>query len=268
MTFQSFRIVRWICSICCAGLLFGMASRQADGYEWVEQSPLRALVRGYVKLHPDATLEEVAAFANEWLPVLGLNYEFVMFEAPPNRTVTLEADSGSIVIELPDEIDRGPCGELWATAAAVHSSPESIDLILRTEKLTVPRPADLLLDSMTIYSADQQTVLTRIDMPWSDTPHAVLPDGRGVVIDFKLFDGFDDWWKRVTAAHRQITRRYPSLLIEVDAEGVRFVTDPARYADEPIEDIDEFPGSDEFVDRHRWRYLRSGLVVEFDMPCA
>lgn len=232
-------------------------------------SPLRTLSVDYIRAHPDAALAEVAAFANARLPENGINYELAIYDrVPPNRTVVFEAGSRRLLSHTPEEVDIGPCGEFRVTVPAVRAGPDSIDLVHRGQRLTVPWPAGLEGEFMTVYSADQQTVLGRIDVPWPVFPRAVLPDGSAVFINFGLGQEAAEWWRRVRAANPQIKRDYSHLLLQVGADGLRFVEDVGRYLDEPVEGVTDFPNPSKDSYLFRDRFPRSGLVVEYHTPCT
>jgi len=254
--------------LCIAVSLCVALPRMAAADDVLESSPLRSLIVGYIKAHPDAALAEVAVFANARLPENGIDYELAIYDrVPPNRTVVFEAGSRRLLSRTPDDVDIGPCGEFWVTVPAVRAGPDSIDIIYQAKRLTVPRPTEVEAESMTVYSADQQTVLSRADVPWSVFPRGVLPDGGGVIIEFGLAEGVAAWWQRVREANPQIKREHAHLLLQVAADGVRFIEDAGRYGDEPVESISDFPNPSNDSYRHRDRFPNSGLVVEYESPC-
>jgi hypothetical protein len=256
--------------LCIAVSLCVALPRMAAADDVLGSSPLHSLIVDYIKAHPDATLAEVAAFANARLPENGVDYELAIYDrVPPDRTVVFEAGARRLLSRTPEEVDIGPCGEFWVTVPALRAGPDSLDLVHKAERLTVPRPAGLENESMTFYSADQKTALSRIDVPWSAFPRGVLQDGSGVIIDFGLGDEAAAWWQHVRAANPQITPPdYSHLLLRVGADGLRFIDDASRYGDEPVESIADFPNPSNDSYRHRDRFPNSGLVVEYESPCT
>lgn len=242
--------------------------QSGDGDEILEVSPIDDLIIDYVATRPDATLEEVAAFANARLPEYGLNHDFYKTEVPPDRTVVLQAGTRRLLRTTPADIDTGGCGQYWVTLPAVRSSDESIDIIHRGERLTVPRPADLYIEWVTIYDADQKRMLNRFDVfGYLSSPLGVLPDGRGLILSFPLDDEASPWWQRVRATHPHILESNAHLRVQIDADGVEFVGDPSGYADQPSEEIDDFDKRG-LSDVFRTRFFDTGLVIEYSPPCA
>ena len=255
--------------LCIAVSLCVALPRMATADDVLGSSPLHSLIVDYIRAHPDATLPEVAAYANAHLPENGLDYELAIYDrVPPDRTVVFEAGSRRLLAHTPDEVDIGPCGEFWVTVPAVRAGPDSLDLVHKAERLTVPRPAGLEGESMTVYSADQKTLLSRIDVPWSVFPRGVLPDGSAVIIDFGLGKEVAAWWQGVRAANPQIKLEGGDLLLQVGADGLRFIEDAGAYAEEPAETITDFPNPTKDSYLFRDRFPSSGLVVEYHTPCT
>ena len=249
--------------LCIAASLCITQVAVAD--EELKPSPLRDLIVDYIKFHPDASLAEVAAFANARLPENGIDYEFAIGGELMTKSSMLLPnvfEAGSRRLLSGGGVDLGDCGILVSTVPAVlRARPDAIDLVHRGEILTVLRPDGVLIETMTIYSADQQTILGRIEAPWRASPRGVLPDGSGVILEFSLRNGVFKWWQRVRAANAQITRYDSYLLLQVDAQGVEFIGDPDRYGDERAERVADFH-SNGFC-RDRVRFPGSGLVVEY-----
>jgi len=272
-TYMAYTMANALCRIsvllCVAIALCIGSPRMAAADDELPLSPLRDLIVAHIKAHPDATLAEVAAFANARLSENGVDYELAIYDrVPPDRTVVFEAGSRRLLSRTPEEVGIGPCGEFRVTVPAVRVGLDSIDLVSGGQRLTVPRPAGLEGESMTVYSADQKTAINRIDVPWPTFPRGVLPDGSAVIIDFGLGEEVAAWWQRVRATNPQITLDYGDLLLQVGVDGLRFVEDVGRYGDEPIESITDFPNPSKDSYRHRDRFPRSGLVVEYESPCT
>jgi hypothetical protein len=261
-------IVGFLWLLGAAGLANGALSQSTIDGDSLELSPVRDLIADFVRTYPDATLEDAAAFANARAAEYGVNYEFFMLEEPPARTVVLRSGTRRLLAVTPADVDLGACGEFWATLPAVRSGDDRIEIMHQGERISVARPADLLIESMTIFSADGQTVVERIDLPWWSWPLRVLPDGHGIILAFPLGEEAGAWWQRVRAAHTQIWEPYPHLRAQISADGVRFLGDPSAYVNESIERIDDFRGRLEDSYLHRDRFLNSGFVVEYHTPCT
>lgn len=273
MTRVEVPIERWLRRTWFAALLLGVGGSPAvAGDEFIEHSPLRKLIIEYISADASKGTEEVAAYANERLPQVGINYIFHIYDQPANRTLVLNAGPRRLLYRTPDLLDSGPCDQIWIVLPAIRSTDQWIDIVHGKEPVRIQRPTDLYGSTYTIYSSDQRTVLNRLDIPdHFSTPRAVLPDGHGVLVEFESpedNEAMRSWWKNVQAAHREITDTHPHLRLQVASEGIQFIGDPAAYVDEATESISDFPNSTNRDALFRERFLRTGLVVEYYLPCS
>lgn len=240
----------------------------ADEPVEVASSRLGSIINEYVTDHPEASLEVVAALANQLLTEHGLGYEFFMLQEPPDRTVTLKSADRKFFSRTPDDVDSGACGEFWASLPAVGASEDSIELIHDGQRFQVLRPKDLLLESMVVLAAGQGATISEILVPWSHHPLNVAPDGSAVFVSLNLSERADSWWRQVRKAHGFVDRSYPHLILRVGKEGIEFVEDIRLYATAPAERLDNFPNPTNDGYLFRERFLDSDLVVQYHTPCT
>jgi hypothetical protein len=247
--------------LLCVGHL--CLAQEADS---LEKSPLIDLVTRYVVEHPDASGIEVAAFANARLAEYGIDYVDDASVAPTEQI--LEADGRRFMAEIAEVPETSPCGAYYMTIPAVSATSETIDVIHERKKYTVRRPENLLLDAVSVYAPDQQTIISQFQVPWQkEPPVAVLPDGSAVMYIVGLGRYRHVGPSGEAALRGDFGGSYPTLLLQVSANGLTFVGDARLYdAGEPIEEIKEWPGAPEFHARQRRRFGHSGLVVEFPGP--
>ena len=73
----------------------------------------------------------------------------------------------------------------------------------------------------------------------------------------------------VQAQNAAITHEYPHLLLSVSVDGTTsFITDPALYADQPADWLQDPTDGDKGAFFRRWRFRNSGYIVEFNGPCT
>jgi hypothetical protein len=251
--------------LLCVGHL--CLAQEAD---LLKKSPLIDLVTRYVVEHPDASGIEVAAFANARLAEYGIDYDAARVDdasVAPKEQI-LQADGRRFVAEITEVPETSPCGAYYLTIPAVSATSETIDVIHERKKSTARRPENLLLDAVTVYAPDQQTIISQFQVPWQkEPPVAVLPDGSAVIYIVGLGRYRHVGPSGEAAPRKDFGGPYPALLLQVSAKGLTFVGEARLYdAGEPIEEIKDWPGAPEFHARQRRRFGHSGLVVEFPGP--
>ena len=254
--------------LAMAAILWIAAPPSATAADELSDSPLREVIVEHLQQHPEASLEQLIAFANASLGRYGLDFEVYMAYRPPDGRLVLDAGSRQVTASMHELVDEGPCGEHWFTIPVRRVDRDSIEVVLEGETLSVRRPPDLKFDQMKILAGDQQRVIKEIDVSYGSRPDGVLADGSAVILYFGVGGEFGPWWERVRAAHPNITAPGPFLLLQVAPEGIEFVTDIGLYAGEPAENVKDVPGKAENPYLQRDRFPRSGLVVEYLAPCT
>jgi hypothetical protein len=240
---------------------------------YLEASALKDAILNLVTVQPEATLQQVAAFANAGIARFGLTYQFVL--SVPETTVPgsiwLDGESATYALRLRDDPitePAGPCGEVWAPLPVTEVRADSLVVVHWRGAERVARPEQLWLDEMKIWSADLTTLLATVEVPWQTIPFGVTPDGRGILVYQPLYEEASDWWRRIKATHPDIPGDTPFLLLAVSEDGFRYVDDSALYVlprskrrtDLPGDPHNAYLGYEEFLDPH--------VVVEYSAPCT
>lgn len=249
------------------GMALGMGSAGAAETA-IEASPLDQRIGAFIATHPQAKLDEVAAFANAELAKYGLAYQFDDFAAE-SGILRLEGEDRTFVIDYGDELDGGPCGEWFVAVPAVAVGRTWIDLMQGGRVWRVARPETLALDAMTVLTADQSAVTATIEVPWQSVPAGVSADGSGVV----LRDHLDEqapvqaWWDGLRAADPAIASAYPFLPLIVTEEALRYAADPALLH-EPASKGAVAVESSENAYLRQEEFSAPNFVVEYSEPCS
>jgi hypothetical protein len=251
-----------------AGLFFAIGLAIAQQEEVLHESPFGTTLVEFVASHPELTLSDVAAFANARLAEHGISYQFYVTHDPPGKQLVLAGGQRRFVAKMVEDSETGPCGEHWLPIPAVRVDEESIDIVYDGKKTTVARPVDLLLDRVTVFSADRRTTLLDVHVPWQMYPDGITADGSAVLVYYSLGQEGDAWWVNVRAKHPEITNSYPMLVLTIGKAGLKFTSDPQLYAYQPTEEVKEPADQDRGGYFHRLRFKGSGLVMEFDAPCT
>jgi hypothetical protein len=224
----------------------------------------------HLRAHPETTLEDAAALANELLERYGINYEFAILEEERREAfdITLSAGPRRFVTDAVSDSGAGPCGERWVTVSAKHVDETHIAIVQNGKTFIANRLQDMALDTVKVFAPDGTTLLFEAHVPWQTIPEEVVPGGDAVVVYMPLYDDVPEWWKAVAKAHPGIFTRYPHLMLAVGAEGTRFLGDVERYVGHSFENVDRpgDKGMGSFF--RRIRFKDSGFVIEFQAPCT
>jgi hypothetical protein len=256
--------------VCVVGLVFSCGGAAAQETQ-VVPSPLKHRIAAFVAEHPQATLAEVAAFANRLLPELGLAYEFDDF-ATDTGAVRLQGERRAFVADYGEEDDttRGPCGEWFVPLPALRVTKEWIDLVQEGRAWRVTRPETLRLDAMTIMTPDRSEVTATIEVPWQSTPAGATADGRGVIVRQYLWEEAEAvaaWWSQLRTKDPAVADSYPFLPLIVTEADVRYADDPALLH-EPASKGAEVVESSENAYLRQQEFIAPNFVVEYSEPCT
>jgi hypothetical protein len=240
---------------------------------YVSRSALRQAVLAFITAQPDATLQEVAAFANAGIGRLGLTYMFDYSAAkePLPDALWLEGEEVTLLLRLRDDPiseGSGPCGEVWAPLPVTDVRKDTLTVAHWRDAYRVARPRGLVLDEMKIWSSDRARLLATVEVPWQTIPFGVTPDGRGVLVYDPLYEQGSQWWRSVKNAHPDIVGDTPFLLLAVSEEGFRYVGDPALYAPHAAEQLTDQPHDPDNAYLGYTEFLNPHVIVEYTAPCT
>lgn len=261
-----------VVSLALAGLVITAGPAVAQHEEVLQESSFDTVLAEYVTSHPGASLSDVASFASARVLEHGLDYVFDLAGGSSGEKLVLEAGERRLVAAIPNQGELGACGEHWLSIPAVHADVHSIEVVFNGERITVQRPEYLHLNSMVVYTPDQETVITKVDVPWQTLPFGVSRDGNAVLISYALPEETLPWWSEIRKRYPQITLSSPLLLLAVDTSGTHFNGDPDLYVDPYANNLTEqvtgFTGEKASGYLRRVRFKSSGLVVEYQGPCT
>ena len=268
-------------SLLLAVVLIGAAA-PAPAQERLQPSELHYKLVDLLIEKPDTSLTEAAEYANSLLPQYGLDYlldaqfwleakgleENEPSDPKASTDIPLKSGNRTFIGEIQGREYTGACLERWLELPAINVTTETFEIIHRGEQIAVERPSRVLVEHMKVLSPDQQTVLADVFIPQQNGPAGVSADGRGVLLTYPLATGTRPWWSNVQRQYPMTDGKYPYLLLEVRAEGIRFLTEPEAYEPTDAEWLSSFPTPPDNAYLRRWRFPKSGYVVEFTGPCT
>lgn len=234
----------------------------------IEASPLEQRIVAFIADHPEAGVDEVAAFANAELAQHGLTYQFDDFD-DESGALTLQGEGRTFVLDYGGRLDSGPCGEWFVAVPAVAVGRTWIDLAQEGRVWRVTRPETLYLDTMTVMTADQSAVTATIEVPWQSVPAGVTADGRGVVVrDYIAEDpAVRAWWERLRRNDPAISSDDPFLPLIVSEDAVRYADDAALLREPASNGAREVESSENAYLRQE-EFVSPNYVVEYSLPCT
>jgi len=258
------------------------ATNHTAAQERLQDSLLHSKLVDLLIEKPETPLTGAAEYANSLLPQYGLGYvldALSWLEAEgidTTSTTNLEASTGipfkagdrTLIGAIQGRAYEGACEERWLEIPAINITATTFEIIHRGERITVERPAKVWVESMKVLSPDQQSVLTEVFIPGQAGPSGVSSDGRGVLLYYPLAEGTHPWWSNVRRQYPETIGHHPYLLLEVRADGIRFVPESGPYATGGSEWLRDFPTPPDNAFLRRWRFLDSVYVVEFTGPCT
>jgi hypothetical protein len=262
--------LRFIFLLTVAGFLACGADAAAVEQRVIERVAVSDEIEAFIAAHPQATLAEVAAFANDTVARVGLLYQFDYRSEGRIDSFRLRGDEAEFVVVMHDDPEAepsGPCGEQWAPLPVAKVERDVLHIVQGGRQWVVKRPKELKLDHVKILSADQTATLAVVEIPWQTIPSGVTPDGRAVLVEDPLYDAPAAWWAHIKASYPEIWGDTPFLLLAVSREGFSYVGDPELYRSRRSKLIKDWRAPNDAYAR-RVEFADPHVVVEYIAPCT